>query len=113
MAKIKVLDAFMGSGKTQGTINMINKNTDKRYIFITPYLDEVERIAEACKSRNVKVPKNDESGKFESLESLVDQGACIACTHSLFSRYKKSTGQQIKKMGYTLIVDEVRSNQTL
>ena len=44
VAMITVIDSPCGFGKTQYMINMINENPTKNYIYITPYLNEVERI---------------------------------------------------------------------
>ena len=41
---IFICDSIMGSGKTSAAINYINQHHDKRFIYITPYLDEDERI---------------------------------------------------------------------
>lgn len=43
--KINVVDAGCGVGKTTALINLINNDTsNQKYIFITPFLSEVERI---------------------------------------------------------------------
>ena len=41
---IKIIDSIMGSGKTSWAIQEMNKNNDKSYIYITPFLSAVERI---------------------------------------------------------------------
>ena len=44
-SRICVLDSVPGSGKTSYMIKYINElPEDKRVIFITPFLDEVERV---------------------------------------------------------------------
>ena len=45
---ITVIDSICGSGKTSWAIQEINNNTDKKYIYITPYLDETERVRKEC-----------------------------------------------------------------
>ena len=40
----KIIDMPMGMGKTTGLINYMNSNPQKKYMFITPFLDEVQRI---------------------------------------------------------------------
>lgn len=48
MTNIKVVDSIMGSGKTSAAINLMNNaSKDENFIFITPYLNEVERIKKA------------------------------------------------------------------
>ena len=39
--KVKVCDALCGAGKTVSCINMMNSDTEHKYIFATPYLNEV------------------------------------------------------------------------
>ena len=48
--KVKVCDAIMGSGKTQAAIVKMDRCVDRRYMFITPYLNECERVCAACES---------------------------------------------------------------
>ncbi len=45
MKAVKIVDAPCGYGKTQWAIQHMNEIEDHRFIFITPYLDEVKRIA--------------------------------------------------------------------
>ena len=55
--EINVVDAIMGAGKSTAAINYINASDDsKRFIYITPYRDEVDRIVEACKDKKFKQP---------------------------------------------------------
>lgn len=47
--EINIVDAVCGSGKTSAAINMINASApEEKFLYITPYLDEVERIIKAC-----------------------------------------------------------------
>ena len=41
---MKIIDMSMGTGKTIGLINYMNSNPENKYMFITPFLDEVQRI---------------------------------------------------------------------
>lgn len=41
---IKVCDAIMGSGKSSAAITYMNEHPDDKFIYITPYLNEVKRI---------------------------------------------------------------------
>lgn len=43
---VKVIDAICGAGKTSYAIQYMNQNTDKLFIYVTPFLTEVERINE-------------------------------------------------------------------
>jgi len=44
MSKITVVDSIMGSGKTSWSIQYINRNVFDNFLYITPFLDEVNRI---------------------------------------------------------------------
>ena len=56
--KVTVIDSIMGSGKTTSLINMMNENLDERFIYITPYRDEIQRVIEGCYNRYFETPKN-------------------------------------------------------
>ena len=98
---------IMGAGKTESAITQMKRDTGSRYIFITPYLDEVERIKESCAERSFRDPKNYGDGKLESLHALLSDGCNIASTHALFHRYNDTTIRLIREGGYKLILDEV------
>lgn len=55
---ITVIDSIMGSGKTTYMINVINKNPELRYIFISKYLSEVDRIIQSCKMARFQQPED-------------------------------------------------------
>ena len=57
MKKIQICDSIMGSGKTSAAIRMMNEESDRRFIFVTPYLSEVERVKNACRVRGFMEPK--------------------------------------------------------
>lgn len=108
--KVKVCDALCGAGKTRSCINMMNNSPDKRYLFVTPYLDEVERIKKECSSRSFVSPQRvgeTHYSKTEDIVSLLKAGKNIATTHQLFSRLDDDTKAIIRDMGYTMILDEV------
>ena len=85
--KIKVIDCPCGFGKTSYLIQMMNEDKENKYIFITPFLDEVDRIEKGCKSKKFYKPtnKNSSGSKLKSLKDLVLKGKNIVSTHSLFS----------------------------
>ena len=105
---IKIIDSIMGSGKTSYVIQMINDNPDKKYIYITPYLDEVKRVKASCSSF-VEPEINKAIGelKIDSLNYLLSEGRNIVSTHALFKLTTKETIQALKKHDYTLVMDEV------
>ena len=49
--KVTVIDSIMGSGKTTSLINMMNENTEEKFIYITPYRDEIDRVIANCRNR--------------------------------------------------------------
>lgn len=103
----KVCDAIMGQGKTQAAITQMNEDVDNKYIFITPYLKEVERIKSSCSNRNFVTPMNLGNGKLDSLHSLLGKGENIVSTHALFKHYNEYTVELIKNGEYKLVLDEV------
>jgi len=100
----------MGSGKTSSIINKMFSitNHNENFIFITPFLSEIERILkhnnEMCK---FKQPFNNGSGKLEDLHTLLANGKNIATTHALFMKANDETIQLIHEGGYILVLDEV------
>ena len=97
-----------GAGKTQAAIHLMNENPDNKFLFITPFLDEVNRIRNSCPALKFAEPKAlDRDGKFGNLISLLENKMNIASTHALFSRYNSYVASLIKQGGYTLILDEV------
>ena len=104
---IKILDSIMGSGKTSYAIQMINDNPDRKYVYITPYLDEVKRVIDNCS--NFREPEANHSGdlKIDSLNDMLEQGINIVSTHALFKLTTKKTIEALRLHNYTLIMDEV------
>ena len=96
----------MGCGKTTAMINMMKEDSENRYIFVTPYLNEVTRIKEDTEYR-FKEPVHLGFGKLDSLHHLLSSGYDIATTHSLFLMATPDTIQLIHEGGYTLVLDEV------
>ena len=106
--KINVIDAIMGAGKTTSIIERINNDhSDNKYIYITPFLTEVQRIKKQCKTKQFKEPINFGKGKLDSLHKMMYDGINIASTHSLFSTSTEETIGLIKANNYILVMDEV------
>jgi len=42
--KITIVDSICGTGKTSWSIQYMNNNEEKKFIYITPYIDEVKRV---------------------------------------------------------------------
>jgi hypothetical protein len=107
---VKVCDALCGAGKTVSCINMMNRDTSKRYVFITPYLNEVERIKACCGRRRFLSPepkKTNDYSKLQDMHELLKSKENIVSTHALFSCYTDETKELIRTGEYTLILDEV------
>lgn len=104
---VKIVDMIMGSGKTGAAINYINNaDPEERFIFITPYLDEVERIKECCKVKNFREPK--EMGtKLNGIKYLINKRENIVSTHALFQRFDNEVIDMCRTQEYTLVMDEV------
>lgn len=109
MKKIKVIDSIMGSGKTSWAIQyMSDASPLKKFIYITPYLAEVERIKENCGRDFIEPNNNNEEGsKMRSLKELIVDGKDIVSTHSLFQTADDELLELLTDSGYTLILDEV------
>ena len=107
---VKVCDALCGSGKTSAAIRMMNERTDCKFIFVTQYLTEVERIKTGCAGRGFVEPESGgdmKTTKLSSLHKLLARGANIATTHALFTSYTDETKKLIQDQGYVLVLDEV------
>jgi hypothetical protein len=109
---IKVVDSIMGSGKTSAAINLMNSDTNNNYIFITPYLNEIERIKTQCNNRKFHEPKvyskhGETFYKMDSLHQLLQNEKNIATTHALFKMSTEQTKELILYGDYVLILDEV------
>ncbi|TPG68919.1 hypothetical protein EEL31_10520 [Brevibacillus laterosporus] len=109
---IKVVDSIMGSGKSSAAINMINSDTENNYIYITPYLPEVERIKKFCSDRKFYDPKvfskdGETFYKLDSFHNLLKDNKNIATTHVLFQMATEETKELIYSGNYILVLDEV------
>ena len=103
-----ICDALCGAGKTVASINMINEDKASKFLFITPYLTEVNRIESACQIQSFMAPQRSWSKtKGEMFRELITEGINIASTHALFSTLNEEDKRAISEQGYTLILDEV------
>lgn len=104
MNDITIIDARMGRGKSSAAIRYMNryKNT-KRFLYITPYLDEVSRICDSC---DFDQPDSDHMSKSADLKLRLRMGRNIAATHSLFYLMDEEAVKLVRDKGYSLIIDE-------
>jgi hypothetical protein len=135
--KVEIYDALMGTGKTHDAIERMNKyiKDGKKFIYITPYLKEIERIRKSLPLESVKIPLSKKEGnesivevtqnfvnengvydlnvekKFKKLNKglqflkFVSNGNSVLTTHSIFKSLKKEDVNLIKN--YIIILDEV------
>lgn len=106
---VTIIDSMCGAGKTSWAIQTMNENLDKRYIYITPYLDEVKRVIEGCYMRKFYQPesKKGKGSKLTHFNNLLSRGCNIVSTHALFRNINEETLTLLKNKNYTLILDEV------
>lgn len=95
-----------GTGKTTWIINYINNNPNRKYLFITPFLTEIERIKKSCPSLKFEEPPVF-GNKIRGLKYLLNGQRNIVSTHSLFRSFDQSVLDLTKFYDYTLIMDEV------
>jgi len=117
---VRVIDAIMGSGKTTYIIKQLNneKDLNKRFLIVTPYLKEIDRLNEEIPRLCLKSPKEDDleattkakiksNTKSKELLNLIQEDQNILITHSLFGMMEVSTLTLLAAKGYEVIIDEV------
>lgn len=111
--EITVVDSLMGSGKTSWAIQMMNAATfsqafedGPRFIYITPLLDELKRIRDACPALDFKEPQQVDGSKLKHFNELIERGENICATHALFNMADRRTRERLIESNYVLIIDE-------
>src|SRR4051812_37435371 len=117
MPEVNVVDALMGSCKTEWAVDVMKesiRNTENfyddgqhRFLYLTPYLDEVQRIKDALPRGSVYAPKKRANSKINDLNMLLREGRNIVATHKLFEFVNEETYDALDNYQYTLIIDEV------
>lgn len=113
MRKITVIDAMPGKYKTTWAMqNMVGmRDMGFCFIYITPYLDEVDRVVDYLKENNVSVsvPSSfkGKGSKSEHLKKLIAERKNIITTHALFDRIDGETLELFRTNQYVLYLDEV------
>lgn len=104
---VNIVDEVMGGGKTTTAINFINKSPeDTRFLYITPYLTEVDRIITQCPKKRFKQPGK-RGSKLESIKELFERKENIVSTHALFRYFNEEIIDIAYTNNYVLIMDEV------
>lgn len=104
MKTVTVVDARMGRGKTSAAIRYMNQNRkDRRFLFVTPYLTEVERICVRC---DFEEPDGDLSSKSFNIKLKMRMRRNLATTHALFYRMDIEALELARENNYSLIIDE-------
>lgn len=107
---IYVCDAIMGSGKSSAAIQYMNEHKNDKFIYVTPYLDEAERIKKQCRDLHFVEPSNafEEFGHTKSghTAALIKDGCNITTTHQSFKNYTQEMLDGIKEKKYTIFIDE-------
>lgn len=99
----------MGSGKTTACIRYMNEHPEERYLYITPFLSEAERISNGCRSLHFIEPTHYDTADHRKLThtyELLSAGANVTTTHSAFKDYTPEMISKIREQGYTLFIDE-------
>jgi len=99
-----VVDARMGRGKTSAAVAYMSScKGSKHFLYVTPYLDEVERICTLC---DFEQPDSDKSSKLTQLKLLLSHRENIASTHALFYLMDDEALRLAREGNYCLIIDE-------
>lgn len=130
MNKVVVLDALCGQGKTESIIDMMQKEKEGKFLYVTPYLSECHRVAGTVfdpldedkkplvnsdgdyiyennarlKDFKFKHPDDSFGKKGKSLCALLSNGDNVVSTHALFTELGSNAIEAAKD--YTLIIDE-------
>ena len=117
---IHIIDAPMGTGKTSAMINYMREApADRKFVFVTPFLTESDRIVESCPEKDFVSPtqvgyidddgkpSDDYHSKLMDFKELLSAGRNIATTHALFQRFDAEARELISSKNYTLVMDEV------
>lgn len=104
MRHITIVDARMGRGKSSAAIRYMNKHKGQKcFLYITPYLTEVDRVCELC---SFEEPGCDYMSKSTQLKAMMRRRCNIASTHALFTLMDDEALDLARENGYSLIIDE-------
>lgn len=97
----------MGRGKSSAAIRHMNEHRgEKRFVYITPYLDEVDRVCERCDFAQPEPNKEERTTKSAELKRHLKAGHNVSTTHALFSLMDDEALELVRQKHYVLIADE-------
>lgn len=97
----------MGSGKTTAAINFVNAlPPEQKVMFIVLYNDEVKRIKDSCREKNLMEPNYENGRKLYGLRELLTSGENIVSTHALLELLEEEDISLIKEQNYICFIDE-------
>lgn len=113
---ITIVDAPCGAGKTEWAISYMNAHPQEAFIFVTPFLSEVERIKKGTTAAFYDpqhYQRTDLLGgvagsktKLEDFNDLLAGGRNIVTTHTTFTNVTQETINILQDNSYYLILDE-------
>lgn len=113
---ITIVDAPCGAGKTQWALAHMNAHPEGAFVFVTPFLSEVERIKQGTTAefydpqyyqRTELLGGNTGSKtKLADFNDLLTSGKNVVTTHVTFTSATAETINILRDNAYTLIVDE-------
>lgn len=116
MTKVKVVEALCGCGKSYWMIEEMKRRSDKKWIWVTPFLDEAGdddtnktgRVREQAPELNFQTPsaKNGSKNKLDDLLRLITDKHNISMTHNLFLMMTAEIVGLIEEQGYSVVIDE-------
>lgn len=113
---ITVVDAPCGAGKTEWAISYMNAHPQEAFIFVTPFLSEVERIKQSTTAAFYDPQHYQRTEllggvagsktKLEDFNDLLAEGKNIVTTHTTFTNATQDTINILQDNSYHLILDE-------
>lgn len=105
--QIIVIDALMGEGKTTYFRQYIKQHPEKRFMFVSTTLKQVETNIEEVAPIEMWQPDYRDRQKLKNLKDIIKIGTNIATTHALFQLMDDECLELIQQQEYILILDEV------
>lgn len=117
MSTITVIDGMPGLGKTSFALQFMNDDIKSgfgslearmnyKYIFVTPYLNEADRISKGTNSV-LKEPDDKKAiNKYGHFIDLIKGDESIVMSHNLFKSLSDSDFDWLKEKDYLLFMDE-------